>query len=1051
MAALALRPLPSGTGSTGSTGRAGADSRDGLLVPSWSPLPVPARPLAPRRWTLLGADEDGLAAALGEAGAAPSVHRDAEALAAALAAGSPAPDLLLLPCASADDGAATADSVREVLHRVLSLTRLLVDDERLSRTRLVALTRGAVAVGGETVTTPEQRAVWGLLRSADREHPGRFLLVDEDSTAESRRALPAALATGEPELALRGGVAHRPVLGPDGPAGALVPPADTPHWRLDYVARKSFADLSLEPWPEADEPLAHGQVRVRMRAAGLNFRDVLLALGVIPPAVDVSAENPGQGGEGAGTVLDVGPGVTGLSPGDRVMGLFSGVGPVSVTDHRLVCRVPEGWSFTQAAAVPVTYLTAYYGLVDLAGLRAGESVLVHAGTGGVGTAALQIARHLGARAWSTASPAKWGVLRAAGIPEDRIASSRSLDFEERFRSTTGGEGFDVVLNSLAGEYVDASLRLLPRGGRFLEMGKTDRRDPAAVAAENPGVAYRAYDVREPGPDRIQEMLTALLGLFEQGALQAPPVSVWDVRRAPDAFRHLAEARHIGKVVLALPDEAGPWDPSRAVLITGGLGWLGRLTARHLVTHHGVRQLVLMGRSGATAGTADALDKLRDLGAEVHTAMCDAADRDALAAALADLTARGVRVGGVVHAAGVLDDGVLASLTPEKLDRTLRAKVDAALNLHDLTDGLGLSAFVAFSSIAGTLGSAGQAGYAAGNAFLDGLMERRRATGRPGVSVVWGLWEGSGGMGSGLTDADLARVARTGVAPLPVKYGLEMFDAALRRDVPVAVAAEWNADGLRARSAAGTLPPLLRALVPAAPAPVVPVSVRVPERAAVSSVAGLSDVVRREIAAVLGHASAEVVAVDGVFDQIGFDSLTAVELRNRLTKVTGVKLPATFIYDWPTPADLVDHLREELGDTAPDTDEPPTAEAAVSSVAGLSDVVRREIAAVLGHASAEVVAVDGVFDQIGFDSLTAVELRNRLTKVTGVKLPATFIYDWPTPADLVDHLREELGDTAPDTDEPPTAEAAVSSVAGLSDVVRREIAAVLGHASAEVVA
>ncbi|MGW0957715.1 type I polyketide synthase [Streptomyces gelaticus] len=946
VAALALRPLPSGAGSTGST------EADGLLVPSWSPLPALTRaPAASGRWALIGAAEDtaaeaveALAAALGEAGAIPAVHGDAEALAAALDAGAPAPDLLVLVCPDADGGSATAEDIREVLYRTLAITRRLVDDERLHRTRLVALTRGAVAVGGEALAAPGQRAVWGMLRSADREHPGRFLLVDEDGTAESRRSLPAALATGEPELALRGGVAHRPVLDADGPAGGIVPPADAPHWRLDYVARKSFADLSLEPWPEADSPLAPGQIRVRMRAAGLNFRDVLLALGVIPPAVDVSAENPGQGGEGAGVVLDIGPGVTGLRPGDRVMGLFSGVGPVSVTDHRLVCRVPEGWSFTQAAAVPVTYLTAYYGLVDLAGLRAGESVLVHAGTGGVGTAALQIARHLGARAWSTASPAKWDVLRDAGLAEDRIASSRSLDFEERFRTTTGGEGFDVVLNSLAGEYVDASLRLLPRGGRFLEMGKTDRRDPAAVAAAHPGVDYRAYDVREPGPDRIQEMLTALLGLFEQGALQAPPVSVWDVRRAPDAFRHLAEARHIGKVVLALPDETGPWDPSRAVLITGGLGWLGRLTARHLVTDHGVRQLVLLGRSAATAAsgeTADALDDLRALGAEVHTAVCDAADRDALAATLADLAARGVRVGGVVHAAGVLDDGVLTSLTTEKLDRTLRAKVDAALHLHELTDGLDLSAFVAFSSIAGTLGSAGQAGYAAGNAFLDGLMERRRATGQPGLSVVWGLWEGSGGMGSGLTDTALARMARTGVAPLPVKHGLAMLDAALRRDVPVAVAAEWNADGLRARSAAGTLPPLLRSLVPASaptPAAAAPASVRVPAPRPARPAGDLMEVVRREIATVLGHTSVEAVDIHGVFDQIGFDSLTAVELRNRLTKTTGIKLPATFIYDWPTPTDLVDHLHTQLGHPTQESAQ-ETATAASAAEAALDEIVR----------------------------------------------------------------------------------------------------------------
>ncbi|HEY0698493.1 MAG TPA: MDR/SDR family oxidoreductase, partial [Micromonospora sp.] len=503
--------------------------------------------------------------------------------------------------------------------------------------------------------------------------------------------------------------------------------------------------------------------------------------------MDPDAGGPGQGGEGAGVVVEVGADVTGLRPGDRVMGLFSGVGPISVTDHRLVCRMPGGWTFRQAAAVPVAYLTAYHGLVDLAGLRPGESVLVHAGTGGVGTAARQLARHLGAEVYTTAHPAKWDVLRADGLPDGRLASSRTVDFERRFLEATGGAGVDVVLNSLAGEFVDASLRLLPRGGRFLEMGKTDVRSAADVAARHPGVDYRAYDVRDPGPDRIRSMLAELRELFDRGVLRPPPVAAWDIGRAPDALRHLGEARHIGKVVLDLPDE-GPggspghhWDRDRAVLVTGGLGWLGRLAARHLVSAHGVRRLVLLGRRAPAPDVSAELDELRGLGAEVRVVACDAADRDALAATLTGLADDGVRVGGVVHAAGVLDDGLLPALTPERLDRVLLPKVDAALHLHELTRQLDLSAFVAFSSLAGTLGAAGQAGYAAANAAVDGLMEHRRSIGLPGVSIAWGVWEGTGGMAAGLTAADVARMARAGVAPLTVEQGLDLLDAATRRD------------------------------------------------------------------------------------------------------------------------------------------------------------------------------------------------------------------------------------------------------------------------------
>jgi acyl carrier protein len=286
--------------------------------------------------------------------------------------------------------------------------------------------------------------------------------------------------------------------------------------------------------------------------------------------------------------------------------------------------------------------------------------------------------------------------------------------------------------------------------------------------------------------------------------------------------------------------------------------------------------------------------LRHAGADVHTIGCDAADRGALGATLDELAEAGVRVGGVIHAAGVLDDCVLDALTVERLDRILRPKVDAAVNLHDLTEHLDLTAFVVFSSLAGTLGSAGQAGYAAGNAFLDGLVEHRRATGRPGVSVVWGPWSGDGGMTARLSDADLARMARTGLAALPARRGLELLDLATRHNHPVVVAAQWTAPSAPARSA------------PAGEAP----------RGGTAR-SRLLNVVCHEIAVVLGHPSASTVDPHGAFARLGVDSLTVVELRNRLAEVVGVRLPATFIYDWTNPVQLVDHLQTVLDAPAKD--------------------------------------------------------------------------------------------------------------------------------------
>ena len=522
--------------------------------------------------------------------------------------------------------------------------------------------------------------------------------------------------------------------------------------------------------PEVLGELGVGEVRVGVRAAGLNFRDVLIALGMYPGVAMV-------GGEGAGVVLEVGPGVEGLCVGDRVMGVLpGGFGPVSVTDHRLVVRVPEGWSFVQAASVPTVFLTAYYALVDLAGLGGGERVLVHAAAGGVGMAAVQLAGVLGAEVFGTASEGKWGALGGLGLDGAHIASSRSLGFGERFLEATGGGGVDVVLNSLAGEYVDASLGLLPGGGRFIEMGKTDVRDPEVVAELHPGVAYRAFELGEAGPERIQGMLGELVGLFERGALGLLPVRVWDVRRAREAFRFMSQARHVGKIVLTLPRVL---DPGRSVLVTGGTGVLGGLVARHLVVEHGARSVVLASRRGPEAPGAERLrSELEGLGARVSVVACDVSDRGEVRELLEGVPGE-FPLGAVVHAAGALDDGVIGSLSPERLDGVLAAKADAAWYLHELTSDLDLDAFVLFSSAAGTLGSPGQGNYAAANAFLDALAGYRCARGLAGTSIAWGLWEQESELSSSLGERGVARLARAGVLALSERGGVGVVRPGVR--------------------------------------------------------------------------------------------------------------------------------------------------------------------------------------------------------------------------------------------------------------------------------
>ncbi len=428
-------------------------------------------------------------------------------------------------------------------------------------------------------------------------------------------------------------------------------------------------------------------------------------------------------------------------------------------------------------------------------------------------------------------------------------------------------------------------------------------DPAAAA-----VWGFVRSAQAEHPDRF-----VLVDVDEPESLTAPLQRVLDAGEAQAAVRD-------GGIVLPrlarLPVGDGPaahFPDGATVLVTGGTGGLGGLVAKHLVTTHGVRKLLLAGRRGPGApGAPELREELTALGADVTIAACDAADRDALAALLAEHP-----VGAVVHAAGVLDDGVVETLTPDRIATVFRAKADAAWNLHELTGDLG--AFVLFSSAAGVLGSPGQANYAAANAFLDALAQRRRAEGLPGQSLAWGAWAGDAGMAARLSDADHRRLAAAGLPPLDPAEGLALFDAALAEAEPAVLPMRLDAGALRGRPG---VPALLRSLVPGGAAP----GTSRPASALADRLGGLTetdraraleDLVRTEAGLVLGYAATDTVDGRSAFKDLGFDSLTAVELRNRLDATTGLRLPATLVFDYPTPEALAAHLGRELSGAAAD--------------------------------------------------------------------------------------------------------------------------------------
>lgn len=796
------------------------------------------------------------------------------------------------------------------LHLVQALVRHQLQPAR----GLWIVTRGAQATASnEGVAAPGQALVWGLGKVISLEYPElkcRRLDLDPANDANELERLLAELLNGdtETEIALRPGSRRVSRLCRWPSSGHLEVPEG--EYQLQNATQGSLDKLRLEP--RLLRRPGPGEVAVRIRAAGLNFRDLLNALGMYP------GDAGSLGGECSGEVIALGEGVSSLQVGDAVIALAAGsMASRVVVPATLVAPKPTSVTFAQAAGIPIAFCTAALAWAR-AGLRSGETVLIHAASGGTGLAALQLAQRLGAEVLATASPGKQDFLRAMGVRH--VFNSRTTEFADRIREVTGGRGVDVVLNSLtSGDFIAATLSALSSEGRFIEIGKRDIWSAAQMAATRPDVRYEILaldDLLRETPAAVAEVLSRLAAGFERGELRPLPQVVYGLAEAPSAFRLMQQAKHIGKIVLSLPALAESFNSEGTYLITGGLSGLGLAVARRLV-ERGVRHLGLLSRRPPDATTEAVLSEIRTSGCHVQVLQADVAEEPELRRALAELAATQPPLRGVIHAAGVLDDGALVNLDWTRFARVLAPKVRGAWNLHCLTRHQDLELFVLFSSMTSVLGSAGQANHVAANAYLDALAHARRAAGLAGQSINWGAWSE---IGSAAGAEVAAQLGRRGIATIAPEAGLAATEQLLRAD-PVQVGVlpvDWE----RFRAQSGDRPApffaemLARGSVANKGTPRMPTTT-LRRRLELALPGDRMEILRRHLEAEL----ARILRLDparrvdpgiGFFD-MGMDSLMAVELRNRLQTDCELQQPlvSTALFDYPTLEALTEYLSQQL--------------------------------------------------------------------------------------------------------------------------------------------
>lgn len=786
--------------------------------------------------------------------------------------------------------------------RHLALAQVLA--EFAPRAGLCILTRGAQVIEPGDPGDPAQSAVIGFARTlaAERREAPSFRL-DLDPWAPIGAAQAADLVAGlvgaEAEVAVRHGSTFAQRLEPLVKAAQ---PEVTQRQVLRIETRGNLDNLQLIE--ERRRAPGRGEVEIDVRAAGLNFRDVLNALGMYP------GDAGRLGSEVSGIVSVVGPGVVDFAVGDPVIA-FTGdsISTHAVASSVLTAKLPAGVDFADAVTVPNTYMTAALCFSAAGGLKPGMRILVHAGAGGVGLAAIRLARLSGVEIFATAgSPAKRAFVLHEGA--SRVFDSRKAAFADEILAATDGAGVDIVVNSLTGAFIPENFRALCSGGAFVEIGKAEILTQEQAAAYRPDVRYMVKDLGEEVVRDAGEVGRGLArAAHDVASRRTPPLPVqaFALEEANSAFRFMANARHTGKVVL-LPKRAPAPRRDGTYLVTGGLGGIGLAVARWLADR-GAGQIVLTARSEPSAEQMAAVAALGD-GSSVRIARCDVGDRAALEAMVNEIVASELPLRGVFHAAGVLDDATLNGQDQARYAKVAGAKSDAAWWLSEMTSGAQLDFFVLFSSISSVFGSPGQANYSASNAFLDGLATWRRAHGRVATSIAWGGWD-EVGMAIKLDEKTRARAAQVGLGLLQPQKALAAMEDALAADVDQAVI--MAVDTVRfVEQASPYVASLFANLVVAKASAAADnteydadLSSDDPARRQVAVAA----FVRREIARVLGSSAASLDE-HAPLHELGLDSLMAVQFRNAIGAKLGFDVSLKRLLQGVTAAELIGELARE---------------------------------------------------------------------------------------------------------------------------------------------